>query len=75
MRVTVHLTTGESIDLELDPDEADALGRAVADGHPRTVAGPLWRRKGSTSTALDAVIVTAHIVHAIRHRARTEDPT
>lgn len=74
MRVTVHLSTSESLELDLDADEADALGVAIAEGHPRTVAGPLWRRKGSTGTANDAAIVTAHIVHAVRHRARTEEP-
>jgi hypothetical protein len=68
VRVTLHLTTGDPIELDLDADEADALGVAVAEGHPRTVAGPLWRRKGSTSTGQEAIVVTAQIVYAVRHR-------
>lgn len=68
MRVTLHLTTGENLDIDTTEDGAEALDAAIAERHPRTVAAAPWRRKGSTSTAAAVTVATAHIVYAIRHR-------
>jgi len=73
MRVTVHLTTGENVELDLQADEPEMLGVTVANGYPRTFVAPLWRRKGSTSSAMYADIVVAHIVHFVVHRAAASE--
>jgi hypothetical protein len=69
MRVTVHLVTGENVELDINPDQVEAVQAALAMGYPRTFSGALWRRKGSTSTGVFAVTVVAHVVHLVVHRA------
>ena len=71
MRVTVHLTTGEDVDLDLGPAELVELRRTVDASHPRSFTGLMWRRKGSSIPAAEATIVTGCIAKIVRHGTTT----
>jgi hypothetical protein len=69
MRVTLHLTTGENLDIDTNETGAEALDAAIARSDPWSVTAPVWRRKNSTTTSTVVTVATAHIVYALRHRS------